>query len=42
MMAVKYAQLLKVLIDTPILDEEGNIIEESKDKMELIKSDLAA
>lgn len=40
MMAVKYAQLLKVLIDTPVLDEEGNVVEASAEKMNLIKSEL--
>jgi hypothetical protein len=25
-MAVKFAQLLKAMIDTPILDEDGNLV----------------
>jgi len=41
MLALKYAQLLKVLIDTPILDEDGNAIEESKINMNAMQTKLS-
>lgn len=40
--AVKYAQLIKLLIDTPILDEAGNLLPSAKEKAEGIAGQLEA
>lgn len=40
--AVKYAQLIKLLIDTPILDEAGNLLPSAKEKAEGIAGQLQA
>ncbi len=40
--AVKYAQLVKLLIDTPILDEKGNLLPTAKQKADEIATALPA
>lgn len=40
LIAVKYAQLLRVVVDTPLLDEEGQIVELSRFALEDVRSQL--
>ncbi len=38
--AVKYAQLIKVMIDTPILDDEGNLVLSTEKEIQTIQAEI--
>ena len=40
LIAVKYAQLLRVVVDTPLLDEEGHIVEQSRVALTELRAQL--